>query len=177
MRPHPLTARLLPRLDGAGRVAVIGIGSPLHGDDAAGVIAAQSLDLLRSRALKAGLASWPDRLAVFIGETTPENLTGPLKAAKPALVIVIDAADLAKPPGHIELLDPADTTGITFSTHGLPLHVLADYLAATAGCATMIVGIQPASCALGAPVSPAVKTAALSVGRAIAAALDHCPDK
>ena len=171
MRPLPLTARLLPRLDGAGRIAVLGIGSPLRGDDAAGLIAAQSLDRLRSRTLKAGKASWPDRVSVFIGETTPENLTGPLKAAKPNLVILIDAADMAAPPGHVEVLDPHDTTGITFSTHSLPLHVLADYLAATARCATLIIGIQPASSALGAQVSRAVRNAARAVAKAIATTL------
>ena len=159
-----LPAILKQRLSRARRVAVLGIGSPLRGDDAAGVLAARDIAEKLKRASK-------PRLKVFIGETAPENLTGPIKEYSPTHLIVLDAADTGNRPGHIELIEPDWIgTGASFSTHSLPVHVLIQYLHAHLKCDIILLGIQPASCEFGLPVSRSVQRAIQRVSEMICAA-------
>ena len=80
----------------------------------------------------------------FIGATAPENCTGPIRRLNPSHLIVIDAADLGKPPGTTELLDLERLTGVTFCTHALPLNVVVDYiLKACPECKAIVLGVQP----------------------------------
>jgi hydrogenase 3 maturation protease len=69
------------------RVAVVGVGHELRGDDAAGVIAA--------RLLKAVLAD-DDPVLVVEGGSAPENHTGPLRRFAPDLVLLVDTAQMGE---------------------------------------------------------------------------------
>lgn len=112
-------------------------------------------------------------LEVFFGGTAPENLTGPIKAFRPTHLIVIDAAEMERPPGCVQVIDPsrvADTG--SFCTHSLPLSVLTGYLREALGCQAVIIAIQPASCEFGRPVCRSVARAARRVARAIL--MWHC---
>jgi hydrogenase 3 maturation protease len=67
------------------RVAVVGVGNELNGDDAAGISVARNL--------------WADReipACCFKIETgsLPENASGPLRRFHPDLVIFVDAAEI-----------------------------------------------------------------------------------
>jgi hydrogenase 3 maturation protease len=137
------------------RVAVVGVGQLLRGDDAAGVVVARRL---RARQLP------PEWLVVDAGPS-PENCTGPLRAFRPDLVVFVDAAEMGERPGAVRWLDPRDAEGCGASTHSLPLNVVADYLAAELGCEVRLLGVQPAGDELGASFSPAVRRA---VGRIVA---------
>jgi Ni,Fe-hydrogenase maturation factor len=66
-------------------------------------------------------------------------------------------------PGQTGWLDWQDTSGFSASTHTLPLHLLAGYLTAELSCQVDLLGIQPTSCQVGDPLSPAVQRSAGSI--------------
>ena len=122
-------------LDGAKRIAVVGVGSELRGDDAAGLMVAGKL------AKK--LAGRQD-VKVFMGATAPENLSGEIKRYRPTHIILIDAASMGEKTGSVRIFEPGHIKGVSFCTHQLPLSIFADYMAASLGCKVNVIGIQPA---------------------------------
>ena len=144
------------------RVAIVGVGHELNGDDAAG--------LMVVRALKAALPPC-DRMLIVDAGPAPENTTGTLRRFAPDLVLLIDAAQMDEPPGEVRWIDWRDTTGVSASTHTLPLHLLARYLVAELGCNVALIGIQPAANLIVAPISSIVEDAVDAVAAGIAAAL------
>jgi len=103
--------------------------------------------------------------------TAPENVTGALRKFAPRLVLLIDAAQLNEPPGTIGWLDWRATTGISAVTHGLPLHVLAEYLVTELGCEITLIGIQPRGNAFDTPLAPEVLRAVDEVAQTLRATL------
>jgi hydrogenase 3 maturation protease len=165
---------LQQRLEGAARIAVLGVGSDLRADDAAGLLVAQRIqeaggqrtDDRRQTTEDRAVLRPPSsvvRLEVFLGGTAPENLTGEIKRFSPTHLVIIDAADLNAEPGAITLMDPDGIGGTTFCTHSLPLKVMIDYLLDSFQCHVAIVGIQPKSLEVGAPVSQEVRDAVESL--------------
>lgn len=144
------------------RVAIVGVGHALSGDDAAGLAAV--------RALEAALEP-NDRLLLVDAGSAPENASGLLRRFAPDLVLLIDAAQMDEPPGAVRWLDWQEITGVSASTHTLPLHLLARYLMTELGCIVSLIGIQPATNALDAPLSPDVQDAVEAVAAGLAAAL------
>lgn len=142
-----LTATL-NRLANTPRVALVGIGHELRGDDAAGLRVAQEL----------ATAVSPHWLIVPAAHA-PENHTGVIRRFAPNLVLLVDAADIGADPGTIRWLTLAEIDGLSASTHTLPPTTLARYLSLTLGCEVALLGIQPAKTALGAEMSVAVATA------------------
>jgi hydrogenase 3 maturation protease len=135
----------------AKRIALIGIGSELRGDDAAGMLVAKNLEGFKP--------SKKSRLKVFFGSSAPENITGEVKKFKPTHLIIVDAADMGKGPGQAQLLLPQDeSAGFSFSTHKMPIRVMLDYLKASCGCETMLIGIQPKEVGFAALPSREVRT-------------------
>ena len=147
-----LRALLREWLCGAKRLAVLGAGSVLKADDGAGVALVEHLQEAFSVAKHPGLLLCP-------GETAPENFSGKIKAFEPTHLLVVDAADLGKQPGHITEINPQDIGGPTFCSHMLPLRVMIDYLAAETGASILLLGIQPESIVFDAPMSVAAEDA------------------
>ena len=136
-------AEPLGRLRKAGnslRVAVMGIGHELQGDDAAGVLIAKRL--------QAHIGPSEERLILCTGPA-PENYCGALRRFAPDLTLMIDAAQMDEVPGTIRLIPYQDVTGVGASTHTLPLHILAGYLTSEIGCEVTLLGIQPAQVGFG----------------------------
>lgn len=143
-----LQTLLKKRLRDAKRVAVVGVGSSLRGDDVAGLLVASRL--------KAGLRQ-NKRVKVFIGETAPENLTGQIKKFEPTDIIIVDSADISRKAGTVRLIDSEKSLGVSFSTHQLPLKIMADYLIQAIGCRVILLGIQPKNIDFGAAHSKEIK--------------------
>jgi hydrogenase 3 maturation protease len=162
--PKSLTPDLLrKRLNNAERVALLAIGSRLRGDDAAGLLVA---DTLEKKHLPDG------RFRIFIGDTAPENVTGAVKRFRPGHIILVDAADFGGEPGSVRLIEPEEAQGVCFCTHQIPLQVLADYLVKSIGdCCVTIIGIQAGSLGFSAPLHKEVTAAARDVAGVIAASL------
>lgn len=132
------------------RVAVLGVGHELRGDDAAGLMVIRQIEP-------------SERVMVIEGGPAPENTTGMLRTFHPQVVILVDAAQLNCPPGTIACLSAEDLDGLSASTHTLPLDLLARYLMHELGCVVVLVGIQPAQNHLNTGLSPAVEWAVQSV--------------
>lgn len=160
----PLRAGLRKALLNGGRAAVVGVGSESRGDDAAGLLAAE---LIRAACRRRRARS----IRTFIGGTAPENISGEILRYSPSLIVIIDAADLGLKPGSIRLIPRDRVGGASFSTHAMPLAVLARYLEEAAACGVVIVGIQPSSTEWQAPLAAAVRAAAARVADAVCSAL------
>ena len=128
------TLRRLRAAEVDPRIALVGLGHALYGDDGAGVLLTQLLRPLER------VMEW---LLVVNGGSAPENCTGLLRRFKPDLVILVDAAQLHDVPGTIQWLPCDMTSGFSASTHTLPLHLLSSYLQQELFCEIALIGIQP----------------------------------
>ncbi|MCL2496827.1 MAG: hydrogenase maturation protease [Clostridiales bacterium] len=140
------------RLAAADKVAVLGIGSPLKTDDAAGMMVIEEL-------VQRGVAG--EQVLLIPGSTAPENFTGVIRGFAPDLLLAIDAAHMGLAPGAMALLDAEEQSGLEFSTHMLPFSVMLQYLAGMGVHEVLLLGLEPASTEFGlsatAPVTKAVR--------------------
>jgi len=155
-----LQASLNPpnRPDPPVRLAVLGIGHELCGDDAVGVRLAEMLY---------PIAKANERLLAIAAGPAPENFTGLVRRFHPDLVLLVDAAQMDAAPGTIKWLDWQSTGGISASSHTLPLHILVSYLIAELGCQMALIGIQPAQTYADGPLTARVQAAAEQVVQAL----------
>lgn len=166
-RPERWPALLRRRVGAARRVAVLGVGNTMKGDDAAGLIAAELLEAgLAKRKTDSG------RVRVILAFDVPENFTGRVRAFGPDLVILVDAARGKRRAGAVFPVDVAKISAEDLSTHKIPLSALVRYLDEDIGAKTLILGIQPAAIVFGGSVSPAVRKAAARVAAVLLDALD-----
>jgi hydrogenase 3 maturation protease len=161
----PHQAVLKQKLSNALRIAVLGVGSELRGDDIAGLLAARQIEKTIAK------QTTSQEIRVFIGETAPENLTGQIKEFQPTHLIIIDAAEFNKEPGHIEVMEPETIGGATFCTHSLPLTVIIGYLLESFKFKAIIIGIQPKTITFGAQPTKEVVAAAQNLADAITSLL------
>lgn len=132
------------------RTAVLGVGSVLRSDDAVGTYFAEKLSELNDNKSFLSLA----------GASAPENLTGVIRKFRPDILFVVDAARMDLEPGTIKEIDPGEISGMTFSTHMLPLPVMLNYLSLDRDFKTVYIGIQPECTEQGIGMCGEVRTAA-----------------
>jgi len=148
-----LKTTLQHKLKGATRVAILGVGSNIMGDDIAGMLVAEKVE----EGIKARNG---EKVKIFFGGTAPENLTGDLKQFIPSHLIIIDSADFKKEPGYVGFIELDKIGGMSFCTHRLPLKIMADYLLQSLPKLTIILlCIQPKSMRFGEEVSMEVQKA------------------
>lgn len=157
-----LTRILRQKLDNASRVAILGIGSDLRGDDIAGIITTQQIEKIIEQKTS------PLEVKFFIGATAPENLTGEIKKFQPSHLIIIDSVYSNVPPGRITVMDPGEIEDVSFFTHKLPIKVMIDYLLQFCKFHVIIIGIQPKDIAIGKPVSEEIGHAVKKLSETIA---------
>ncbi len=126
-----------------GRVAVIGIGNPLRGDDAAGSLVA--------RRVEASL-----RVSVIDAEEVPENHLARVVGWRPDTIVLVDSVDLGSTPGSVSFLDRDQMVAYAPSTHRTPMGLLMSVLERETGARVFAIGIQPAHTEFLRPVSTAV---------------------
>lgn len=165
------TLRSRRRPDGPVRVAVVGIGHELRGDDAAGVAVVRVLKTrLRDQRTRSGrpASRAPQPIVLVIdGGPAPENHTATLRRFAPDVILFVDSAEMGVRPGSVRRLRQEAVSGVTASTHTLPVSVLAEYLERETNCVLTLVGIQPARNGLGDPLSPLVAAAVERVARSL----------
>jgi hydrogenase 3 maturation protease len=144
------------------RLAIVGIGNELNGDDAAGV--------LITRKLTSALQESPT-LKIFEAGQALENITGALIRFKPDVTLLIDALSIGERPGSIHMLDWQLSQGFSASTHSLPLGVVIQYLLHEHPCQVHLLGIQVSDTTTGAPVSPEVMKSIHTVSKSILSTL------
>lgn len=128
-------------------MVVVGVGSEMRGDDAAGVEVVRRL----RKVLKS------PNVFLIEGGVAPENFTSKIRRFQPSHVIFIDATDFGAEPGEVVLAEPEAITGESISTHTMSLSILAKYLREQTGAKIALLGIQPARAQMGSEMSGAVK--------------------
>ena len=139
---------LTPALNKSAKIAVLGIGSLLNCDDAAGMLVIEEL-------AQCGLDL--RRILLLAGSTAPENFTGVIVDFAPALLIVVDAAKMGLEPGQIALLEEEELKEFGFSTHMLPFSIMQQYLKRRIPTDIVLLGIEPARVDFGFDISPPVR--------------------
>lgn len=147
-RPHP-------NLEGRARLVILGVGSDLRGDDAAGSEVAKQL--------KAQAARLPEAVHIIDAGEAPEAFTGVIRRIHPAFVLVVDSAEMGEAPGTIRLVDIHQIDGMSASTHTFPLSLFARFLIAELHCEMYFLGIQPADNRLGERLSPEAEAAVRAI--------------
>jgi hydrogenase 3 maturation protease len=150
-------------LSGAGRVVIVGIGSQLQGDDAAGARVAQQLH-----------GRTPGNVLPMVCWTVPESYTQPIRRFRPTHVLLIDAAELGRMPGVCRLVSAEDVLGLAISTHPIPLSLLAEYLRKTTGAKTALLALQPKQIELGAGLSQELDRVTHDLADVLLRALAKC---
>jgi hydrogenase 3 maturation protease len=127
----------------AARVVILGIGSTLRGDDAAGPLVCEELSgRVPAQVIDAG--------------TVPENYIGPILAASPEVLFIVDAVDFGGRPGQIRLCRPDEIPPLAFSTHALTFHLSLDLIRREKNLEVCVLGVQAGRRELGEGLSPAV---------------------
>jgi len=131
------------------KIAILGIGNELKGDDGLGPFIAKKLSNLFQNNQK---------FFVFDGGTVPENYTSSIRKINPTHIILIDAVEMGKEPGYIRLIDKEEIANYNISTHAMPISFLIKYMETTIGSKIILVGIQPKSMQLTEGITKEVET-------------------
>lgn len=135
----------------ARKIAILGIGNDLRTDDGFGLFVVNHLKIESSDLLVKNVGSVPEAFARNLAEFGAKR------------VILIDAADMQKPPGHIELVTKDRIGGIAISTHSMPLSFLMTYLEQETGGKTILLGVQPMNIQFGEGLTPEIKAVAVEI--------------
>ena len=138
-------------ITGARKIAILGIGNDLRTDDGLGPYIVNSIKF-----------DDPNVMIENVG-SVPEGFARPLAEFGAERVIMIDVADMRKPPGHIELVTKDRIGGINISTHSMPLSFLMMYLEQETGGKTILLGVQPKSIQFGEGLTPEIKEVAENI--------------
>ena len=146
---------LAERLEGCTRLAILGVGSVLRADDAAG------MEVVRR--MEERLCPLPPAVKLFAGETAPENFSGSIKRYAPTHLLIVDAADVGLTTGEFADIQPADVGGPSFLSHMLPIKIMVDYLVQETGAKVTLLGIQYRTLEFDGPMSPEIEQAVETV--------------
>jgi hydrogenase 3 maturation protease len=141
------------------RLAIIGVGQELQGDDGVGVAIVRRLNLLIER---------DDSLLIIEAGHAPENVLGAIIRFRPTTILFLDSLKANEAPGTILWLPIAEADSAGGSTHTLSLALLGDYLHSETGASAYVLGVQPRRIAFGEGLSSTVKAAAEECAGAIA---------
>jgi hydrogenase maturation protease len=121
-----------------GRVCLMGLGNPAHGDDGFGV------HLARALAPQPGTGTEETPLVLVAG-TMPDRLVGRIAAAGYEHIVFMDAADIGGAPGAVAFLDSAQMAARfpQVSTHGMSLGLLARWAEQGGATRAWLLGAQP----------------------------------
>lgn len=136
------------------RAAIVGIGSEIRGDEAAGLLIVEDL---RNRDLS-------DTLVLNTG-TRPENFTGDIRKFKPTHILMIEAAHFDGEPGEGRLI-PTQELKDEVITHNTPLTIFKDYMEKTLCSNVAFLGIQYTDVNLGDP-TPQINEASKGIAETI----------
>lgn len=98
---------------------------------------------------------------LFDGEDNVEALISKIADLEPGHVIFVDACEMKAEPGETQLVSVTQTNYPFFTTHGVPLKLLAQQLLPRSQ--VWILAIQPKQTDFGEHLSPEIRTAADSV--------------
>jgi len=130
------------------KVAVIGVGNRMRGDDGVGSVIAERLQELAR-----------GNLLVIDAETVPENYLGVLLDSKPEVVLFVDAVDFGGEVGEWALVPISMLGDKVPTTHTVSLKLLGQVLESN-GIECLLLAVQPKQIGFGAPMSEEVASTA-----------------
>jgi hydrogenase maturation protease len=153
---------LLESCSSEARLAIVGVGHPLRGDDYVGSYAVKAI-------MEATDGALPEGAYLFDAEDAVEALVAKLARIGLKHVIFIDACEMGLRAGEAILLSVRETSYPFFTTHGIPLKVLAEQL--LCDCKVWVLAIQPRQTEFGESLSPEIRFTATNVSNFISADL------
>ncbi|MHA1409147.1 MAG: hydrogenase maturation peptidase HycI [Candidatus Odinarchaeia archaeon] len=127
------------------KLVILGVGNIIRSDDGVGSRIVQELE-----------GKLNDKVVLIDTGTVPESFTSVVRRANPSHILIIDAAGFLYEPGHIAFIEKETITGVSFSTHQMPLSLLWEFLESEVDAKIYLLGIQPESNELGEELSPPV---------------------
>nr|WP_292461039.1 hydrogenase maturation peptidase HycI [Methanothermococcus sp.] len=139
------------------KLAIMGIGNTMKGDDGFGVLIIENLIKYYKNKYNLNenneVNKIEDKIILLNCGVVPENFTDVLKREKPSNILIIDAALMGEVPGTLNIINSEDISGVVFSTHSLPMSVIVKYLTYYINTEILIVGIEPEQIDFGKPLS------------------------
>jgi hydrogenase maturation protease len=146
--------KILSSSSSSTKVVLVGMGHLLRSDDFAGSYVVKKLIARTNDRLLAGVC-------LFDGEDNVETLISKIADLEPRHVIFVDACEMKAEPGETQLISVTQTGYPFFTTHGVPLKLLAEQLLPRSK--VWILAIQPKQTDFGERLSPEIRAAADSV--------------
>ncbi|MEW6040370.1 MAG: hydrogenase maturation peptidase HycI [Elusimicrobiota bacterium] len=125
---------------------VVGIGNEMMCDDSAGPLLIKEIEKLI-------LENGKKNITLIDVGMTPENFTAKIREAKANRIILVDAADFGAACGTVSIISQDKIDGTNFSTHGMPLGTIIDFIKKTVGTEVILLGIQKKISAPGESIS------------------------
>jgi len=141
---------------------LVGMGHPLCSDDFAGSYLLKKIIVQSKHKLPVGVY-------LFDGEDNVEALITRIADVEAEHVIFVDACEMKAEPGEIRLISATQTSYPFFTTHGVPLKLLAEQLLPKSQ--VWILAIQPKRTDFGEHLSSEIRDAADSVSNFLVAIL------
>ena len=142
----PFEEELLAFLKGNRRLLLVGIGSSVRKDDAAGV---RVISRLRGKV--------PKVVGLMNCGTIPENFFSSIKKLDPSHMVFFDAVDMGEEPGFFTFVDENALVAQSVSTHKQSLKIFFNVLRGGLPTAQIrLVGIQPKTTDFGIGLSAPV---------------------
>ena len=142
---------------GIQKLAIVGVGNSLRGDDFAGSFVAKRLAERLSDSAR--------RPLVLDAENSPEDVVRRISEFGAETLVFIDTTIMGSQPGTVKLMDLQKTDYPYFSTHNVPLKLLANMIGEVKR--SFLLGIEPKSTGFGEKMSEEVRRSCTSLVRVI----------
>ena len=161
---EPELERIMACSSSTNKVVLVGMGHPLRSDDFAGSYLVKKL-IVRAK------HKFSDGVYLFDGEDNVETLITKIADLNPSHVIFVDACEMKAKPGETRLISVTETDYPFFTTHGVPLKLLAEKLLPRSQVS--LLAIQPKKTDFGERLSPEVQAVADSFSHRFATILEE----
>lgn len=159
---HIRLRELLSSFSSEARLAIVGVGHPMRADDYVGSYIVKAI-------IEATDGILPEGAYLFDAEDSVEALIGNLAKLSLKHVVFIDACEMGLHPGETNLLSVAETSYPFFTTHGIPLKVLAERLLSESK--VWVLAIQPKQTGFDVSLSQEIQLTATNVSELITRSL------
>jgi hydrogenase 3 maturation protease len=139
------------------KVALVGVGNPLRSDDYVGSYVVKTI-------IRAGGTHFRD-VYLIDAENNVESLITKIQSISAAHVIFVDACQMGLEPGSVNLLAVEDTSYPFFTTHGIPLKLLAERL--LSGSKVWVLAVEPNRTDFGEGLTREITDSAITISRLV----------
>jgi hydrogenase maturation protease len=140
------------------RIVFVGMGHPLRRDDYAGSYIMKKLKSMANGTL-------PGSVYIFDGEDNVEALITGIGELAPEHVVFVDACEMKAEPGETRLVSIERTSYPFFTTHGIPLKLIAEQLLPKSQ--VWLLAIQPKDTYFGEQLTPEIRRVCNSIVNSI----------